>query len=58
MLMQILAWMWSVVFSLAIGSYVVFGLSSIAHITILGALFMTLAIFQNASRRAEQIPNR
>lgn len=52
MMMQLLAWMWSVVFSLAIGSYLVFGITAVAHISILGALFMTLAVFQNAQTKA------
>ena len=54
MMMQLLAWMWSVVFSIAIGSYLAFGITAIAHLAILGALFMTLAVFQNAQRRAAE----
>ncbi|WP_254604374.1 hypothetical protein [Leisingera sp. ANG59] len=50
MLMQLLAWMWSAVFSIAIGSYFAFGITSIAHILILGAVFTTLIVFQTARK--------
>ncbi|MEP4037391.1 hypothetical protein [Pseudophaeobacter sp.] len=48
MLMQLLAWMWSAVFSISIGSYLAFGISSIAHVLILSAVFTTLVVFQSA----------
>lgn len=51
MIMQLLAWMWSVVFSISIGSYVVFGITAAAHLAILGALFMTLAVFEKAQSK-------
>ena len=50
MLMQLLAWMWSIVFSLAVGSYLVFGITAIAHVLIIGAIFTTLAVFHNAQQ--------
>jgi uncharacterized membrane protein YedE/YeeE len=50
MMMQILAWMWSIVFALALGSYFVFGVSVIGHALVLAGVFGTLAVF----RRAEQ----
>ena len=52
MLMQILAWMWSAVFSVSIGSYVVFGITAIAHVLLIGALFITLIMFQRAEQKA------
>ena len=50
MLMQILAWMWSTIFSIAVGSYLVFGITAIAHVLLLGGLFVTLMVFQNAQQ--------
>ena len=51
LLMQLLAWMWSAVFSIAIGSYMAFGISAITHVLLLGALFTTLMVFQNAHQK-------
>ncbi len=50
LLMQILAWMWSVIFSLSLGSYLAFGISSIAHTLLLGGVFVTLAVFQASEK--------
>lgn len=50
MLMQILAWMWSVIFSISIGSYIVFGITAVAHVLVIGAIFITLIVFQAADR--------
>lgn len=50
MLMQVLAWMWSTIFAVAIGSYVVFGVSIIGHVLVLAGIFATLAVFQRAER--------
>ncbi|WP_380053967.1 hypothetical protein ACFE33_12540 [Falsihalocynthiibacter sp. SS001] len=50
MIMQMLAWMWSAVFSISIGSYFVFGITASAHILMIGALFVTLIMFQRAER--------
>ena len=52
MLMQILAWMWSIVFSLALGSYFVFGVTVVGHVLIIAAVFVTLAIFRDAERQS------
>lgn len=48
MLMQLLAWMWSTIFSLAIGSYVVFGVTSVGHSLIIAGIFVTMVVFRNA----------
>ena len=50
MVMQILAWMWSVIFAVALGSYLAFGVSAIAHSLVLGGLFVTLTIFRMNER--------
>ena len=48
MVMQVLAWMWCVAFSMYFGSMWVFGFTAIAHVFILGAIVVTVATF-NAS---------
>ena len=50
MVMQVLAWMWSTIFALAIGSYIVFGISVVGHALVLAGIFATLAVFQRAER--------
>ncbi|WP_170410018.1 hypothetical protein [Ruegeria arenilitoris] len=52
MLMQMLAWMWSAIFSLMIGSYFVFGITAVGHMLLIGGLFVTLAVFQKAEAAA------
>lgn len=51
MLMQVLAWMWSAIFSVALGSYLFFGVSVMAHALIIAGLVVTLAVFQRAEQR-------
>ena len=48
MLMQTLAWMWSAIFSLAVGSYIVFGVVAVGHALVIAGLFITLVVFQKA----------
>jgi hypothetical protein len=67
MLVQSLAWMWSVIFSVSIGSYVVFGITAIGHALFItaighalfiGAVFMTLVVFQRAEQQKNLSPLR
>ncbi|TNF18652.1 MAG: hypothetical protein EP318_17940 [Rhodobacteraceae bacterium] len=51
MLMQVLAWMWSAIFSVALGSYVFFGISVIGHALIIAGIVVTLAVFDRAEPR-------
>ena len=51
MVLQILAWMWCMVFSFYVGSFVVFGISAIAHVLLLAAIVVTVATFETAKRR-------
>lgn len=48
MMMQILSWMWSAIFSIAIGSYAVFGVSAVLHMLIVSGIFITYAVFKSA----------
>ena len=51
LVMQILAWMWCVMFSLWMGSIWVFGISAIVHALILAAITITVATFEVAKRK-------
>ena len=51
--MTVLAYMWSAIFSLGIGSYAVFGTTVILHTLALGGIFITAYYFHNAQIRAK-----
>jgi len=48
MVMQVLAWMWCIIFSIYMGSFIVFGISAVAHVFLLLGLFVTAATFEVA----------
>ena len=48
MIMQVLAWMWGICFSIWVGSMWVFGVTAIAHIVILAAITITVTTFEVA----------
>ena len=50
MVLQVLAWMWCVAFSMYFGSMWVFGITAIAHVFILLAIVLTVATFETAKR--------
>ena len=50
MITQCLAWMWCVVFSLSIGSVTVFGITTVAHVLIIAAIFVTVGVFEQAEK--------
>ena len=51
MIMQVLAWMWCIAFSMYCGSMWMFGVTAIAHIFILAAIVLTVATFETAKRK-------
>jgi len=51
MVLQILAWMWCIVFSFLVGSFWAFGISTIAHVFLLAAIAVTVGTFETAKRR-------
>jgi len=53
MVMQILAWMWCIIFSMWMGSIVVFGISAIAHALLIAGVFITAGVFETAKRRPQ-----
>jgi len=46
--MQMLAWMWCIVFSMWLGSIVVFGVSAAVHAILIAGVFITAATFEAA----------
>jgi len=53
LILQILAWMWCIVFSIFLGSYLVFGLTAIAHVLLLAAIAVTVGTFDTADRNPQ-----
>ena len=51
--MQFLAWMWCIIFSMSIGSITVFGVSAIAHALLIAGIVATVATFETAKRRPQ-----
>ena len=50
MVLQLLAWMWCIVFSFYVGSIVVFGISAIVHLAIIAAIVITVVTFKSAKK--------
>jgi hypothetical protein len=50
LVMQMLAWMWCIVFSTWLGSIVVFGISAAVHAILLAGIFVTVGVFETAKR--------
>lgn len=51
LVMQMLAWMWCIIFSMWVGSIVVFGISAIAHALLIAGVFITAGVFETAKRK-------
>ena len=51
LVMQVLAWMWCIVFSMWMGSIFVFGVSAAIHAILLAGVFVTVGVFEIAKRR-------
>ena len=58
LIMQLLAWMWGIAFSLWVGSMWVFGVTAIAHIVILAAIIITVATFEVAKRKPDSFTKK
>ena len=50
MIMQVLAWMWCIIFSFWIGNVYIFGLSAAIHAILLSGIVITVATFETAKR--------
>ena len=53
LVMQLLAWMWCIIFSMWMGSILVFGVSAIIHALLIAGVFVTAATFETARRKPE-----
>ena len=53
LVMQILAWMWCIIFSMSVGSIIVFQVSAIAHALIIAGVFITFGAFETAKKRPQ-----
>ena len=51
MVMQVLAWMWCIIFAMSVGSITVFGISAIAHALLIAGVFITAGVFETARRK-------
>ena len=59
-LMQVLGWMWSMIFCLSFLSIFQFGYVWMSHLLLFGGAAMTVAVFRNAEKQTEvnQVPIR
>ena len=53
MIMQVLAWMWCIIFSMYLGSIIAFGISAAIHALLIAGVFITAGVFETAKRRPQ-----
>ena len=53
MIMQVLAWMWCIVFGFIVSSWTLFGVSAIIHMVLLAAIAVTVGTFEVAKRKPQ-----
>jgi len=58
MVLQVLAWMWCIVFSMYVGSIFVMGVTMIAHVIFLAAIVITVATFETAKNNSNSFKLR
>ena len=51
MIMQVLAWMWCIIFGMVVGSWYAGMISLVGHMLLLAAIAMTVATFETAKRK-------
>jgi len=51
MVMQVLAWMWCIIFSMSLGSITVFAYTTVAHTLLIAGIVATVGIFETAKRK-------
>ena len=51
LVMQMLAWMWCIVFSMWMASIFVFGVSAAVHAILIADVFITVATFETARKK-------
>ncbi len=53
MIMQVLAWMWCIVFAIIVGSMWAGVVSMVLHALLLSAVFITVAVFETAKHKPQ-----
>ena len=53
LIMQMLAWMWCIIFSMWMGSILIFGVSAVIHAILIAGVFITAATFETARKKPE-----
>tara|TARA_R110001599_G_scaffold224200_1_gene423380 strand:- start:329 stop:610 length:282 start_codon:yes stop_codon:yes gene_type:complete len=53
LVMQLLAWMWCIIFGMSVGSVTVFGISAVAHALLIAGVFITAGVFETAKRKPQ-----
>ena len=51
LVMQVLAWMWCIIFSMWVGSILVFRISAAIHAILLAGIFATVGVFETAKSK-------
>ena len=51
MIMQVLAWMWVIAFTIATGTWAYAGVNVIVHTALIAAVVMTVGVFETAKRK-------
>ena len=51
LVMQVLTWMWCIIFSMWMGSILVFGISAAIHAILLAGIFVTVGVFETAKSK-------
>lgn len=55
MVFQILAFVWSGVFSIMLGSYIAFGISAVFHIALIAGIYITVYTFEHARKNPNSL---
>ena len=55
MIMQVLAWMWVIAFTIASGTWAYAGMNVIAHTVLIAAIVVTVATFETAKRKPNSL---
>ena len=53
LILQVLAWMWCIIFAIAVGDWVVFGVSAIGHVVLIAGIVVTVGTFETAKRNPQ-----
>jgi hypothetical protein len=51
MIMQVLAWMWVIVFTIATGTWAYAGVNAVVHTVLITGIVVTVAVFESAKRK-------